>query len=278
MVSNDQEYSLSELVNTDIRALIPTPIVEQVLCKEPFTAVPGVINIRDLGVYASPFIGRGVAYRCGALGQVTDEGKTILTKDLGIKLILNLRSGTETSKDPEPDIESVKSLWLPCTQQPLPVDLNGFAGDDGKKGYLKMYGDVLDIYKPSFRAVLEHLRDDRGPVLFHCSAGKDRTGILAALLMGLAGCSHDTIAQDYALSRIGIEPHRETLLKIWLQWKKDWDMDTPGMVEFFAIKGSIMKTVMEMVDEKYGGMRGYVKHELGFSNEEIEKIKANLKR
>ena len=50
------------------------------------------------------------------------------------------------------------------------------------------------------------------------------------------------------------------------------------MVEFFAIKGSIMKTVMEMVDEKYGGMRGYVKHELGFSNEEIEKIKANLKR
>ena len=238
MVSNDQEYSLSELVNTDIRALILTSIVEQVLCKEPFTAVPGVINIRDLGVYASPFLGRGVAYRCGALGQVTDEGKTILTKDLGIKLILNLRSGTETSKDPEPDIESVKSLWLPCTQQPLPVDLSDFVGDDGKKGYLKMYGDVLDIYKPSFKAVLEHLRDDRGPVLFHCSgettpssfivnkdltcqfwnlAGKDRTGILAALLMGLAGCSHDTIAQDYALSRIGIKPHRETLLKIWLQ-------------------------------------------------------------
>ena len=169
MASNDQEYSLSELVNTDIRAPIPTPIVEQVLCKEPFTAVPGVINIRDLGVYASPFIGRGVAYRCGALSQLTDEGKTILAKDLGIKLILNLRSGTETSKDPEPDIEGVKSLWLPCTQQPLPVDLNDFVGDDGKKGYLKMYGDVLDIYKPSFRAVLEHLKDDRGPVLFHCS-------------------------------------------------------------------------------------------------------------
>lgn len=96
--------------------------------------------------------------------------------------------------------------------------------------------------------------------------------------MGLAGCSHDIIAQDYALSRIGIEPHRETLLKILSQWGKNWDMQTPGMVEFSAIKGSIMKTVMEMVDEKYGGMGGYVKHELGFSSEEIEKIKANLKR
>ena len=55
-------------------------------------------------------------------------------------------------------------------------------------------------------------------------------------------------------------------------------MYTPGMAEFSGIKGSIMKTVMEMVGEKYGGMGGYVKHELGFSGEEIEKIKANLKR
>src|SRR5437016_14087437 len=99
MASNDEEYSLSELVNTDIRALIPTPIVEQVLCKEPFTAVPGVINIRDLGVYASPFIGRGVAYRCGALSQLTDEGKTILAKDLGIKLILNRSEERRVGKE-----------------------------------------------------------------------------------------------------------------------------------------------------------------------------------
>ncbi|OCL14496.1 hypothetical protein AOQ84DRAFT_435640 [Glonium stellatum] len=278
MACNAREYSLSELVDTDIRTLIPAPIVEQVLCKEPFTAVPGVLNIRDLGIYASPFISQGIVYRCGALSSLTDEGKIILAKDLGIRLIMDLRSKTETSRDPEPNIEGVKSLWLPCIQQPLAVDLNDFVGDDGKKGYLKMYDDVLNIYKPSFKAVLEHLRDEGGPVLFHCSAGKDRTGMLAAIIMGLAGCSHNTIAQDYALSRIGIEPQRKALIRILSQWRKDWHIDTPGMLEFSAIKGSVMKAVMKMIEEKYDGMEGYAKHQLGFSNEEIEQIKANLKR
>lgn len=110
-----------------------------------------------------------------------------------------------------------------------------------------MYGDVLDIYKPSFRAVLEHLRDGRGPVLFHCS------GEIYPFWF------HSKQSPDVSILKFSWQgPHRHV-----------------GRCTYGACRYTpVMKTVMEMVDEKYGGMGGYV----GFSGEEIEKIKANLKR
>jgi hypothetical protein len=95
---------------------------------------------------------------------------------------------------------------------------------------MELYSQILDHGGNAFGTVLRHVRDHpENGCLFHCTgqsfmlfrservllvdlAGKDRTGVLAALLLKLAGVNDDTIAEDYALTRVGREPARETVL------------------------------------------------------------------
>jgi protein tyrosine/serine phosphatase len=108
------------------------------------------------------------------------------------------------------------------------------------------------------------------------TAGKDRTGVLAAIFLALAGAPTEVIAYDYALSRIGIEPGREMLTQIMMSFNSAWSGDTPGIYEFSQIKAEFMEGMLEMMEEKYGGVEGYVRG-LGFGDEELKEIRGVLK-
>ena len=71
---------------------------------------------------------------------------------------------------------------------------------------------MLKSHQSAFKSVFQHIHDHPGePFLFHCTAGKDRTGVLAALVQSLAGTPVSDIAHDYALTRVGIEPAKDLL-------------------------------------------------------------------
>lgn len=110
-----------------------------------------------------------------------------------------------------------------------------------------------------------------------CVAGKDRTGVLAAILLALANTPPSLIAYDYALTRIGIEPSRELLTQMLRMWNKDWTEDTPGMKEFSQVKGEFIVGLLERVEEKYGSVEGFVVGELGLSGEDVERVRAVLR-
>lgn len=109
-----------------------------------------------------------------------------------------------------------------------------------------------------------------------CIAGKDRTGVLAAILLDLAGAPKNIIAYDYALSRVGVEPARELLTQMLKMWNKDWTLETPGMKEFSQIKAEFMLGTLEMMEERYGGVEGYVRG-LGFVDNDLVKIRKVLR-
>lgn len=79
-----------------------------------------------------------------------------------------------------------------------------------------MYLDMLVSHHDSFKAVFEHIlcHPDK-PFLFHCTAGKDRTGLIAALIFGLAEVDLEYINHDYALIRVEVERVREFLMQKW---------------------------------------------------------------
>lgn len=109
------------------------------------------------------------------------------------------------------------------------------------------------------------------------AAGKDRNGVLAALLPSLAGASRDLIAYDYALTRVGVEPSREVLVQMLRLWNAEWTEDTAGMHEFTQMKGEFILGLLDAVDLKYGGMEGYVIAVLGFEVEELDVIRSVLR-
>ncbi|KAF2740620.1 hypothetical protein EJ04DRAFT_558613 [Polyplosphaeria fusca] len=282
MSTSPTQHELHKLVETDMLDVIPKSIVDDVLSKPPFTVVPGVVNIRDLGAFASPYVKHNLIYRSGTLSpphprSLPPASLSMLRDELGIKLILDMRNDREIAGAPDPVLQGVQNVHLRSTKPPTPTDMNAFLENGGIRGYVNMYEEILDIHTPSIQKALEWIRDEGTPLLFHCTSGKDRTGVLAAVILGLAGAPADVIAYDYSLSRVGVEPSREFLLAMLKSWNADWTLETPGIAKFSQVRKDFMMATLEMVDGKYGGMEGYVKSVLGFGDEDVERIRNNLR-
>ena len=92
-----------------------------------------------------------------------------------------------------------------------------------------------------------------GVVVFHCHAGKDRTGLVAAILLRLAGVPADVIAEDYALSAVRLEPrHRR-----WLADAQD-EAERARIERISATPRDAMRAVLDALDQRYGGVDRYL--------------------
>ncbi|RJE22613.1 hypothetical protein PHISCL_05036 [Aspergillus sclerotialis] len=280
----EPDYDLQELLKTDIRTKIPEAVVSKITSSPPWVTVPGAFNVRDIGHSPStPNVRSGFIYRSGVLSSIKEEGKSVLRDSMHITTIYDLRRPDEREKSPSPDIEGIETIWLPYGTEPGPVDLKLFGcGDGGASGYTKMYLEIADVLVPTYRRVFEHIRDSpEKPFMFHCMGGKDRTGVLAALILRLAGSSYDAIANDYVLTRIGVEPARDALMaavKLNLFDIGETNPEDVGLLELCSVKVSAMAGFLKTIENSYQeGVKGYVKEKLGFSEEDVQKMCSNLR-
>ncbi|CAJ2502314.1 Uu.00g097080.m01.CDS01 [Anthostomella pinea] len=270
--------ALLNLAETDVRTEIPKETYGPVLTKAPFIFVDGTFNTRDLGLIPDSPLRANFAFRSGALAQLTDHGKAVL-KGKGIKRIFDLRSPEERARMPDPDLVGVENTWIHSARPDSTPDLGRFVANGGEEGYRDMYLEVVDVYRDSWKAILEHVRDrPREPFLVHCTAGRDRTGVFGGLLLTLAGASENVIALDYLLSRIGTEPVRLMLLQFALEGSNAMDQEQPGFENLCSLRRSCWDSFVDGVKKEYGGFEKFVTDELGFSDDDLAKIKANLTR
>lgn len=287
---------LQSLAETDVREEIPPEQLLEALRTPPFVHVPGTFNTRDLGLLtsAAPRIRPGFLYRTGGLDLLgaSPDGQALLRDRLGVRRIFDLRSREEHAARPDPEIAGVEGVWLGGVEQAARADPAAFADGGGEKGCAAMYMEVLALHGDAFREVLRSVRDRPGEgILFHCTAGRDRTGVLAGLLESLAGCDPEVVRADYLLSRIGYEPMREHLLRFALRGAGvDVDVDgdgdggvdmaplyaLPGFYNLVSLRASCWDAFVEAVGERYGGFDGYATKALGFSEDDLARIKKNL--
>ncbi|KAH8730194.1 protein-tyrosine phosphatase-like protein [Phaeosphaeriaceae sp. PMI808] len=265
-------YNLDALLQTDMNTPISPSIIQQILSKPPFIPIPGAVNMRDLGLLPSSPIPPGLIYRSGATHHIDPTE----LKSLGVKMIVDLRSEREVLRDADPRIEGIQNVWIEGTKAPSRINLATFIQGESAKAYAELNSEVLEIYAPSIKKALEWIRDGMGPMLVHCTAGKDRTGVVSAIILSLAGAPRSLIAYDYVLTRVGIEPNREPLLQMLKLWNKEWTQETPGMSEYIQTKGEFILALFDVVDRKYGSVEGYVRDFLGFNGEDIISIKRLL--
>ncbi|KAJ4395960.1 hypothetical protein N0V93_000176 [Gnomoniopsis smithogilvyi] len=282
---------LRSLAETDVRTHIPPETLLPALQQPPFIYVPGTFNLRDIGLLtdALPKIRPGFIYRSGGLAQLSGEGQAALRDQLGVRRIFDLRSQAEHAASPDPEIEGIEVVWLGSggtTEQDAKVDLAPFAEGEGEKGYVAMYFEILDGYKGVFREVLRSVRDKpEESILFHCTAGRDRTGVLAGMLESLAGYDPKVVQTDFLLTRIGYEPAREQLVKFAMKWsgadtgdEPDLELsyNIPAFYNLVSLKASCWDAFVDAVKKDYGGFEGYVTKVLGFSDDHLVKIKDHL--
>ncbi|KAK7054142.1 protein-tyrosine phosphatase-like protein [Favolaschia claudopus] len=271
---------------SDLEPLDPQFVQEQ-LSRLPFVAIPGVINVRDLGGLSSHLFPNLVTkpeyiYRSAELSGVTDEGK-IRFKELGITQVFDLRSDTEIAKynTPGPDIEGVEFTHVPVFKKedysPEMMAKRYHLYASGKtEAFMELYSQILDHGGPAFGTILRHVRDKPTvPFILHCTAGKDRTGVIAAILLKLAGVNNDAIAKDYALTRVGREPARAMIIER-LSKEPLFASNNEAALNMFTCRDTTMTAFLDLMDEKYSGVEGYVKQFAGLSDEDISTIRQNL--
>lgn len=111
--------------------------------------------------------------------------------------------------------------------------------------------------------------------LLSASAGKDRTGVLAALIHRLAGSSDEAIIYDFTLTRVGIEPGRQPLLRMMQKAYGEFDWESRVLPIVWGVHAAGMTGFLKALDESHGGVTGYL-NQLGISDSDIRKMRANL--
>ncbi|KAI9925902.1 hypothetical protein MW887_005708 [Aspergillus wentii] len=268
----------------------------------PFVHVEGMSNFRSIGGYPLETAStnnhrstrQGFAFRSADPTYVTQKGlETILSLD--ITRAFDLRS-LEEAKAQRAKLQAASGC-LDCSisqhmiHQPTPLFPDGdwspeAAGErylqyaqaegDGISGYVEVYGNMLEEGWMAIREILLHVRDrPTEAFLCHCSAGKDRTGIVIAVLLKVAGCSDDLVCREYELTEIGLARRREFVVQHLLK-KPEMNGSRELAERVAGARYENMKETLEMVQTRYGGMRGYCKEICGLTDEDLSIVQGNL--
>ncbi|MBI1277746.1 MAG: hypothetical protein GC179_06425 [Anaerolineaceae bacterium] len=246
--------------------------------------VEGVANFRDLGGYHTAdgqLVRTGLVYRSGALGEITEAGLAKL-QELGIKLVCDLRSDEEQTAAPDK---------LPQNPRPTYVHLPLLAADNRRERFMallfnrsrfntmmpEMYSRVIiDNNAHLYGDILRRLANaDNLPTLIHCTAGKDRTGVAAMLILALLGVPEDVIIADYSLSNL----YYDKFLKFGEQAISSiaWMGVTAEDIQpLFVSHPDTLKSALAHIHRKYGSVDNYLRSAAGVNNEIQQKIKMNL--
>lgn len=259
----------------------------------PFIHVDGVPNFRDIGGYPitdSLSTRRSFVYRSAVPTRITPIGLQTLTQDLQITTVYDLRSNAELRKDPIASSpldthDSVTVLHTPVfperdsSPEQLAKRFANYMSANGSEGFVAAYAEILRDGVDAYRKVFEHVRDrPRDAFLVHCTGGKDRTGVLVALMFLVAGVKdRDVIANEYSLTEKGFA----AVIKADLAEKiiKDMGVDganRAGIERLLSARKENMSATLEYIEKQFGGAEGYLRDQLGFSDENVEQIRKSL--
>jgi protein tyrosine/serine phosphatase len=221
----------------------------------PFTrtlTLDGCFNFRDLGGYAG-LDGREVRwrrlFRSDSLHRL-DGTDGAAFRALGVRTVVDLRRPNEVSRDGRVPYDDVTYHHI----HPEHADwfTNPIAEGQGMDRwladrYLDLARDGVDGLGRALRVVAD---PDAAPVVVHCVAGKDRTGVLCALTLSLLGVADEEIATDYALSTAASER--------FTAWLRTTHPDLPDLpAPFLASPADAMALFLAGVREEYGSVEGY---------------------
>jgi protein-tyrosine phosphatase len=220
----------------------------------------GCLNVRDLGGHQTPD-GRtrfGAVVRADSVRQLSDAGWRSLV-DYGITRVVDLRLHEELEADAPADLPvevvHVSLFGDGRAEHWQEIDEIARAAGDPPASTRVVYLEFLERFRGQFAAAIAAVADaPEGGVLVHCQAGKDRTGLVTALLLRLAGVGIDEVGADYALSERNLSaPTSE-----WIAEAED-DEERRRRVRMSATPPEAMVGVLEELERRYGSVLGYLR-------------------
>ncbi len=237
----------------------------------------GAHNVRDLGGYKTKdgkVTKTGRFVRSDSLHRVHESGVSCLLEK-NLTTVIDLRTKKELEEEPNllAELQGVNFLNFPLLEDLSPKFLGTVAVSSGSEDpLLSFYLSALHKRQTAIREIfLAMSAAAPGLILFNCTAGKDRTGIISALLLSLANVSTSDIIKNYTESEIAITK----LVDEFLEKSRQRGGDTASYARMLKCPAETMETALLSVVDGYGDTYNYLKN-VGLTDENLTKLSERL--
>ena len=239
---------------------------------ERIIPLKGIHNFRDYGGYQARdgYLRRGLLWRSGQHGEATPEDLEQVHQ-LGIATVIDLRGDSERVNAPclRHDAFAGTVLFHPgetgshgrAVHEEMTSGVT--TAEDARTAMIQLYKAMpyrpvlVETYRLYFRALAE--RD--GASLLHCLAGKDRTGVAAAMLHGLLGVHHDDLMDDYLLTNTA--GNSEKRIEAGARYLRSMGLDETAVQVFMGVEPAFLDTALNEIAERHGSVERYAADVLG---------------
>lgn len=256
-------------------AQTPIPAQQRVLPLE------GGQNFRELGGYKTSD-GRevkwGMLYRSGAMNQLTEADFRYLAS-LGLKTVVDFRDNREREKEPvkwpagsAPQVFA-KDYSMDHTGLGKLLSQPDLTGEQARAAMETLYRDIPLSFADQYRVLFSQLLGDDGAVAFNCTAGKDRTGVAAAILLTALGIPREAVIEDYLLSNQYFRP-RSGMTAGDREAEMLGRLSPEVIKVLMGVDRSYLEAAFATMDSQPGGMDGYLKDKLGLDAAKVALLRA----
>jgi len=241
-------------------------------------------NLRDFGGYPTRDgrrVRRGLLYRSASLAHLSDADLAQV-EALGLRLICDLRTPEELEEAPNRLPQGVEYLHLPAhARQNTRPSLRNVLGMMFKRGYLerilpRLYTEVMIDQNPHvFAEIFRRVADGQLPLLIHCTAGKDRTGLSAALLLSWLGVEEDLIIQDYSISNLFYDDFVRVSGRI-LKQLGQLGIQTAEVYPLMVADPRTLQATFAHIRRHYQSVEDYLRGPVGLDEATLQAVKDRL--
>jgi len=247
--------------------------------KRRHVALEGARNFRDLGGYATEDGRRvrwGLFYRADSLGELTDADLARIHA-LGIQLVCDFRSAEEKAEEPDrlPAADPPELVELPILDDSFSPSAFREKITSGELGDLDLRQMLIEgnrlfatRYAPVYAAMFERLTQRESlPAVVHCTAGKDRTGFAAAVVLRTLGVPEETVYEDFLLTNHYTADEIERTLWI-IRFASLFRTDPEQVRPVLGVERAYLEAAFEAIQEGYGSFDAYRREALGLDDAE----------
>ncbi len=261
------------------RMPVPAPVAASAAGHQRLLPLQGGRNFRDLGGYRASdgrTVKWGLLFRSGSMHGLTEADYRTL-ESLNIRVVCDFRDTTERSEEPvswpASGAPRVLSTDYEVDRRFFPAGSpQNWTADQARIAMVTSYPRLLKQFNGQYRRMFAELLAGHAPLAFNCTAGKDRTGIAAALLLTALGVSRTTVIEDYLLTNRYLDVR--SLSKGPASPANPLaSMSSEATKMLGGADQSYIEAAFAVIDSHEGGVAGYLRDELGLSYADLKKLR-----